>query len=399
MTQRADRDLLHRFWTGFFESTEMLTRPFVFKRADLPIEVFTVEDGLEITRRIIAIKDVSVNGDGKLLDNPQVPQPPTSIHEYESFLERLAAANQSSAITFTRDGFQRYYPEVMRIARHFLHGFFNRTGLPARGTSGVFIGGKYRSTWIGLHNDFCLTFLFPLVGTKRMLLWEPDYFEKMAMGRQKGMNGIVLGHVDIAPFESAARLFHVDAGDLFFIPARWWHYNKLAESSTTMTISLGVFPNSNARLFSETLIKNSVLTAAENLQISYLPRIDPAEVTTLNDVALPAELETLINNIRSALRLNYLQRVTSASFVVDPRAHVNQPEILASTKLSGLPECPVFLLDPEASTKTMVANGQVARVSGGSWLEKFIVSVNSATQFSLNDLEGTQDTGREAIEV
>lgn len=207
------------FWDDFVRLSYNKSRPVVMQQSTSTGPLFTLDEVFRLARNIVESRDMTVNADGEMLKQPAVPEFPVDFEGFEAFVRCFAAQNNAHGITFTRDYCLKHSSTVTAKLRAFADGYTKRYGVPYPGANAVFIGGRYSSTWIGLHNDSCDTFLFPVYGRKRIMIWPPEYFESMALEKKSALNGVCFGHVDISSYAADAFVYEVAAGEIFFIPA------------------------------------------------------------------------------------------------------------------------------------------------------------------------------------
>jgi hypothetical protein len=377
-------DTLEQFWRDFDSETEGGKKPAILDLSCFTNPIFSAQDGMELAREIFAEGALAVNVDGSLRKAARLLSPPASVEEYPDFVDRFAAANGSGTITFTRDYCLKYSPVLAHRFRLFLHKYVSARGIPVPGVNAVFIGGRYRATWIGLHNDFCATFLMPAIGRKRMLLWPPPYFQDVPLLREPSLNGICYGHVDLDPYRADARLFEVREGEALFIPETWWHYNDLPRAELTMTLSLGIFDNARV----SDLVQRSMLSAlaVETSDWSHLPMpVVPAGIfnADLTNVHVDHRAERIIDQARYMLRVQALI-ASSSGGILGCRAFRKAPDDLLESCLLGREHSPVFMI-VDAIPCLLVAGGVMRTVPDSPELRQFIDQVNSYAPFLVRD--------------
>ena len=240
-------EVIDDYWKSFDSQYDAETSPVLVKQNSVESKIFSKRLGFDLLLSIIASKSGSINVDGNYVSKPKFPAYQNKEIFFDDFIDDLLHLNGGKTITLTKDYCLSYSQEFQDIVRHFSHNYFKRFGIPSSAVNAVFITGKYKETWIGLHNDYCESFLIPVIGKKKMLIWEPSYFDN-AMKKQgsNAMNGYCIGQCDIKSFIGDAIVFDVFPGDVLYIPKNWWHYNLLEEAEKTITISLGFFDKKNS---------------------------------------------------------------------------------------------------------------------------------------------------------
>lgn len=386
------------FWEQFAIRSAGATRPAVLDVRNFPEALFSPEDGVGLARQMVALADLSVNIGGSLRNDPHLVPPPVDAIEYASFVDRFAAANDAETITFTRDYCFKYSPQLARKVRAFIHGFVRTRGVPTPGVNGVFIGGRYRATWIGLHNDFCDTFLVPAIGRKEMLLWPPAYFQNEPLIRAPSLNGICYGHVDLAPYRRDASVFPVEPGEILFIPANWWHYNDLPAPELTMTLSLGVFANaSTGDVVQRAMNAALALTDAGRLPIASSLIEQNILSKDLTEVSVDARADRTIEAARYFLRLHALL-ASSCCGVLGCAEYRNVAPGERFECIVGLEDSAIYLVTGEDRC-LLIAGGSVRRAVDSPGLRDLVRRVNAHVPFAISELREVTDDVSPLLDV
>ncbi|WP_330276045.1 cupin-like domain-containing protein [Lentzea sp. NBC_00516] len=351
------------FWERVLEQTGGGTTPAIIDLTGLDHPVLTAEDLLEVAGGILRAGDVAVNGDGVQLTDPVLPDwQPTTIDEFERFVRALGEANGAEAITFTRDYCLKYSTEVAMKVRAFISAYVSRMGLPTPGVNAVFIAGRYRETWIGLHNDFCRTFLIPVHGRKQIMLWEPSYFENMVLDKKPALNGVCFGHIDVDQYAADAVTLTVGPGQMLFIPEKWWHYNKFSELESTLGLSVGVFSNGTPGGAVSSAVNAALTLPALTGEIDSAQR-RPAGVVTLGEVDLSNQLTAALDAVRDTMKVQSLAWSTANGVIGGGGAFRPAVDITDSLRLRGRADAPVILLDVEDGTGLLFVLGRMEKVT------------------------------------
>lgn len=350
------------FWEHFVSLSQDKTQPVVIEQGALIEPLLSLEDVFELARNVVESGDMTVNADGQMLKQPSVPGFPQAFDGFEQFVRDFAALNDAEGITFTRDYCLKHSSTVAKKLRAFTHGYIERYGMPYPGANAVFIGGRYRSTWIGLHNDSCDTFLLPLYGRKRMMIWPPAYFDEMALERKSALNGVCFGHIDVSPYAADATIYEVEAGEIFFIPAGWWHYNKLEALETTLTVSVGMFSHGTAQGFCENPIKAAMASNAASAQTGAIAPVPAGVFESLTEVELPAPVAQFIDTIRDNSKIQMLLKL-SANGIIRDRALGRSADVdFSQTAIQARADSPLYLLVLNEQAGLLFAAGAMLRV-------------------------------------
>jgi hypothetical protein len=373
------------FWEQALQATDGCTRPAVLKVPDPSGRLFPMEDVLELGANIINAGDVSLNVDGKLIKDPALPgTPPTTVAEFEQYLADLTAQNDAEAVTYTRDYCLRHSDRIAMMTRSFISGFVDRRGIPAPGINVVYIAGHYQETWIGLHNDWCNTFLVPVHGRKKIMLWQPDYFADAGLEEKAAFNGICFGHLDVTPYAADALVLEAKPGEILFIPENWWHYNQLPAAETSLALSIGVFSNGTPAATAQSAIKAALQMPQFNQRAQSHPRVPGGVLTSLADVELPTDTEALLQAIRDSLTVHQLARSTSNGVIGGGGALREAPELTTDSVLRGRQDSPVILLQTGDGTGLLFTLGAMHRQINAAQVASLIEHLANGQPFRLD---------------
>ena len=236
MRDATSHDPIETFWGTYF-SKHQASEPFV---ADFPIGI-ECSDVFDTLMNSIACREATFNCGGVVQGTFSTGKIPNDLSGYEQFMRHTRKKYINQNITFTRDFCLQNSNPLTDTTRKLFAPFVRTRGVSIPGINAVVIGGIYQSTWIGLHNDHCDTFLVPLIGSKEMHLWPPGYFAPAAKPAMQGLNGDCLGHRNVGRDLPFGQHLTVKAGQILHIPAGWWHYNLLPCAQLTLTLSIGVF--------------------------------------------------------------------------------------------------------------------------------------------------------------
>lgn len=387
------------FWEYFSKASNDRAAPLILDKKLLKEQLLTVEDGFLIAKNIIRSRDVTVNADGKMLESASIPPFPASFSGFEQFVRDFAKLNNAEGITFTRDYCLKHSSEAAMKLRSFTHGYIEHYGMPSPGANAVFIGGRYRSTWIGLHNDSCDTFLFPLYGKKRMMIWPPEYFDEMALQKKSALNGVCFGHVDITPYAKDATVYEVFPGEIFFIPAGWWHYNKLDELETTLTLSVGMFSHGSVGGFCENPLKAALESRAAHTPLGTVPTLPSGVFKSLSDIKLPSNITPLLDSIRDNCKVQMLLKISANGVIRNGVMTRATPLIGAQTVLSGRYDSPLFLVASETGSGLLFGGGCMVTIDHWNTVQPLISLANSGNTFNVANAIQTAEASDEIIKI
>ena len=103
----------------------------------------------------------------------------------------------------------------------------------------MFIGDYSRSP-IGVHRDEETLFHFPMVGTKAMRLWPPEFVEQ-----HPGIKGCL----NYGPYKDGSILVKASPGETIYWPSKYWHIGEVeTEGQFSVSLALGLVVRSEPRL-------------------------------------------------------------------------------------------------------------------------------------------------------
>lgn len=394
------REVPDAFWDKISTLTDDFRRPCVIRAVDTQAQPLCIDDALDLARKVVDAKDMSVNINGDLRPDAIVPDSrPGSLQEYKNFIADILRANGANTVTLTRDYCLKYSSHVAMKVCAFMSGYVQRRGVPYPGVNAVLIAGKYAQTWIGLHNDHCNTFLFAFYGTKRLLLWPPEYFSPDSFPQRKALNGICFGYVNVSTHASAAEVFNMAAGDMLFIPANWWHYNQMDKADITLGISIGVFENGSV----ESLINGALMSVSESKRgVAASPLELPNQKIawiTPSDIPLPGAVVNTMSQMKESLQTQILLRYTANGVIGIGEAYRKADTFTTKDLFIKRGDCPVFTLAAGAGAVMLICIGRMLRITNGPELKGLIDLLVCGRPFSVSQLTLNSVARDEAMSV
>lgn len=381
-----DGDTMTVFWSEFARLSADGRQPAVLSVAEFVEPLFSAADGVELMGALFRAGDLSFNINGRLSADFTSAEAPSTPSEYSEFVDYLMRVNKAESITFTRDYCLKYNPRIANRISRFLYNYVSEFGIPNVGINAVFIGGRYKTTWIGLHNDFCNTFLIPAFGRKKMFFWPQSYFQGNQLNRKPSLNGICFGHVDIAPYREDAIVLEAKPGEILFIPANWWHYNELPTPELTMALSIGVFDNGTVSGLVQKAVSAALnLEASEDAETGALPIPGGLLSADLSEITVDAKVDRILERSRYLLRLQALL-AASCNGVLGRSAYRPASFKIDAHRYQGHQHSPVYLVT-EREYFLLVAAGAIRRVSNQVAINRLVDYVNSHTPFGLESLQ------------
>lgn len=205
----------------------------------------------------------------------QFARGPVKELQMDDFIRQVLASRPGNPSPYwTNNPIEDLFPELLEDlkpfpdhtkpnwgSRKFLH-----KGMKASLNRGakieLYIGGAGGSFpilhWDGLSSH---AFLMQIYGRKKYWAWAPDQTPFMYPSDEQ-WNLSPIGDVenpDLAKYPEFAKArgyhFHLDPGEILFVPSRWWHTAKMEEPS--ITISVNTVNKTNWANFTEDITRSS----------------------------------------------------------------------------------------------------------------------------------------------
>ena len=193
------------------------------------------------------------------------------------FIEKVEASRPGAPAPYwTNNPLMDLFPELMAdlkpfpqhvgpnwASRKYLHKGMEKS-LNRGAMVELYIGGAGGAFPI-LHWDGQSThaFLMQIYGRKQYWAWGPEQSDYMYPRTGEGFPNLSpLGDVERPDFEKYPLFrqakgcqFHLDPGEMLFVPSRWWHTAKMTEPS--ITLSINTLNRTNWSGFAEDMTRNS----------------------------------------------------------------------------------------------------------------------------------------------
>ncbi|MEY2233074.1 cupin-like domain-containing protein [Streptomyces sp. BF23-19] len=389
-----------KFWDEIMAATDGGAKPAVISLGELQGKIFPVTDILDLAAAVFQDGDVSVNADGSMLTEPKYSgRVPSTVADFEQFILETAAANDAESIILSKSYCLKYSDRVAMMARSFISGYVERLGIPDPGINAVLIAGHYKETWIGLHNDFCSTFLNPVYGRKKVMMWPPEYFDEVGLEKTLAVGGYRFGRVDVDPYAKDAVTFSVEPGEFLFIPANWWHYNRLPGRETSLALSLGIFADGTVRENSKRALSVALESDLGKQTLEPWNGISAGTIDSLESIELPNQLEGLMGAIRENLLIQMLARSSARGVIAGGSAFRDARPIASDSILQGRSDAPVILLKQDDGSGLLFALGAIIKIRSAAQVEKFVSQLATGKPFNILKTAGPGEAAKAAEEL
>lgn len=190
------------------------------------------------------------------------PNDDKNLNEYLSRLEQIIIKSTSNTKTYALKfhDIHKYCDFSFWIKlKKLCQNYFKQRGFSAYVENVLFIG-NYASTPIGIHKDSGSVFKFVIQGTKKIRLWEPDYFK---LKNHKPNIHNYQEHLD------QSILLEGNPGDIIYWPKNYWHIGE-NNSQTSISLSLAFYEKSKIALFNELIDFSRNKIHRKNANVSLL---------------------------------------------------------------------------------------------------------------------------------
>ena len=308
--------------------------------------------------------------------------------DLERFIDDVCELNNIDEFTLSAHNCHAFLPELQLQLMPFLGPLFAKRGFPSNGVNLMVFGGKYRVTPAGLHNDPCDIFLAPVIGGKRLYTWPWQHFDGNA-GCEIPIN-ITSRRID-APWREhlkAASLLEPSAGDLLYFPAGCWHVNDYGTPQRSFSFGVSIFKNQNMVRTVLPMVARVGKSEAGIKRVPYLSkpgkrRLDPSG-------SLAAEVDAVVGEFDEMLRLNLLQRVSSAGFVTGLPASNDYPPIPAHGVVRLREGAKIFCVRCRDDRFAVIANGTVIKTDLDARSLGMLEKVANGFEVFMNELQSEQ---------
>ncbi|OHX19368.1 cupin domain-containing protein [Chromobacterium sphagni] len=226
------------WWEGFLQESRQLNNPVVFKGAlgDAQVAAFR-QAVLELLATRASLRErpygFRVYADGRLLNRDELERvydcPPQPGENLETWGERVFPGTPYGIIL---NAGEKFHHQLSREIALMLGPLFQKIGLPRDGVQFSIFIGNYDKTPLGVHQDLRgenVIHFHVGPGAKTMYLWDPEQYRRLT--EEEGVT-----KRDFAALKPYARIFHFEAGDLFFMPEGTFHIGEQDELSIGITV-------------------------------------------------------------------------------------------------------------------------------------------------------------------
>jgi 50S ribosomal protein L16 3-hydroxylase len=161
--------------------------------------------------------------------------------DLDGYGRRLKASFGAVPWTLTLYSAQYYDRHLFRAARRFLHGLFDRVGIPRGAVDLDVFVGEYRSTPTGVHRDAASNFSIVVEGVKEYLFWPKSALSTPLQPRR---GHVALGTSSCATAQPPMRLSG-QPGDVIYWPADMWHVAVSESNDRTATVNIALYLEEN----------------------------------------------------------------------------------------------------------------------------------------------------------
>ena len=226
---RADQ----AFWSKLLEDSQGLREPCHYPGFFLDTPALTEEDLADVLRSAATAPDLMLRtyldgGNRADAQETVVCDPPGPGETLPRWAQRLFGDRRFGIVI---NGAERVSEHLARRSAQLLEPFFSVHGMPYGGIDVAFFVGNYGYTPFGIHIDDRTHVLHSHLGpgTKAMSLWEPEVFHAHVGAREDCF--------DPDPLLAHGKTFQIRPGDLFYLPARYFHVGNTPDFSVALAVS------------------------------------------------------------------------------------------------------------------------------------------------------------------
>lgn len=395
------------FWSEFVTTTwekqpAVLTRPF-------PHPLVTEAEGLAWLRRAFceprdaAGKEFFV-GFRKQASPTGALLPEPGEESVAGFASRLGRERSLRNFQYVVYALQRFDPQPWFRTRTFFGPLLARVGLPAGDVNTDCFFGDYRETAAGLHKDNASVFSYVVHGSKKMLVWPFEYFEKETANPAALYEKDGLPHVDIRRHMDAATVLEGRAGDILYWPSTYWHIG-VGDGQPHMTFNMSLYFPYRARKRVEEVLDLLLEPEFRNDWMSF----HPFETDRIQELAqsVPDAWARVVETYRRVLAspkfegmllAAWMRRLTSGGFTSLP-AWNSDTRVDPEDSFTGRPGSPVLSAPLGGGKLLMAANGGVFLADEAGPVRSVIEAVNSGEPFTLASIVRRTDGPDSNLEV
>ncbi|MEO2217037.1 hypothetical protein ABGV49_08250 [Chromobacterium vaccinii] len=226
------------WWDGFLQESRHLSNPVVFKGA---LDDGCVASFRQAVLELLATRNrlrerrygLRVYTEGRLLSRDEMAKfydrSPLPGETLEAWGERVFPGTSYGIIL---NSGEKFHHQLSRDVALMLAPLFQKIGLPRDGVQFSIFIGNYDKTPLGIHQDnrgenVIHFHLGP--GAKTMYLWDAELYDRLTTD-----HGITKR--DFPALKPYARVFHFEAGDLFFMPEGTFHIGEQNQLSIGLTV-------------------------------------------------------------------------------------------------------------------------------------------------------------------
>ncbi|MCY1433504.1 hypothetical protein D9M71_495350 [compost metagenome] len=232
-----------------------------------------------------------------------------------------------------------------------------------------------------------------------MMIWPPHYFDTMTLEKKSALNGVCFGHIDINPYSNDAVFYEVAAGQILFIPAGWWHYNKMEGLETTLTLSVGMFSHGTVQEFCRNPIKASIASKVADVSMGTIPQLRSRVFQSLKDVELPRQAAQFIDSIGDNCKIQMLLKLSANGIIRERATESGSASVSFDTPIAGRPDSPLFLLTLGVDSGLLFAAGEMIRVSNVQGVHNLVARLQTGISFEPHILVDEADKEYELFEL
>ncbi|PGM47115.1 cupin-like domain-containing protein [Bacillus thuringiensis] len=263
----------------------------------------------------------------KLINNVKSYLPFSEDKNIDNYIQRISGTSSQDEVTYSQVGMQNYMPIVWENIKGWVKRIISKVGLPTNTVDIDIFLGRYSSTPIGIHTDQASTFMHVVHGTKRMLVWPPDYFKNKNVKIIGSELRKTIVDCNINDYIQDAIVLEGTPGDTLYWPSDYWHVG-ISDNPQDLIVVLNIgffFGEKKEAMLSQVVSRILNYTLKDFPKVkTYLPNtpIEEMQFELPNEeINYLEQFRSIINSsqIEDILREMWLKQLSSSGFIDVPK--------------------------------------------------------------------------------
>ncbi len=297
---------------------------------------------------------------GRLLPRPE-------DGSIEGWIARAEGALDGRPFELIVNEAQSYSPLLWRRLRRLLAPLAECVDLASTRAEAALFVRTQTVTTLGVHRDDASVLLFPLTGTKTMLVWPSSVLPSAS---------VPVSTLDYEEWRPRATVLTGGPGDALYWPSDCWHVGE-SNSSWTASLNLGFhLGRSPASVLAQT-VRELLEQDADGGAEGGGPSPDPVD--------LLSSLRRMVqgDRLERALRSESLARRSAMGFT---RCPVEPARVSAGSEIQQAPDCPVLTEPWGEGQLLLAANGRRFLATATPAVDRLLAALRAGERHTLESL-------------